>query len=110
MHTEPVTLQLALDVFLIALAAWFWPHCARPALVARRATPLAHRLVLGVTVLVIAGYTLSAAAKLVPIDGATVWWTTTIIGALWVLVVGLGYLQGYELLVRATGRVGPRSN
>ena len=96
-------LPVAIDILVVVLAAWFWPHCARPALTAQRATLLAHRIVLGLTVLTIATYAFAAAARMAQIDGATLWWTTTIIGAIWILVVGLGYLQRYELILRVTG-------
>lgn len=99
-----MALNLSLDIVVVALAAWFWPHCARPALTAQRAAPGAHWLVLGVTVLTVAAYALAAPAEIARIGGASRWWITTIIGALWIVVVGLGYLQNYALLRRATGK------
>jgi hypothetical protein len=99
--------QVSLNIVIVALAAWFWPHCARPALTAVRAAPAATWLVLGITILTVVVYTLGAAAEIARIGGAAKWWITTIIGVLWMLIVGLGYFQNYALLVRLTGKGSP---
>lgn len=99
-----MTLGLALNVFLIVATALFWLHCARPVLTARGASPLAHGVVLGITVLMIAAYGLAAAAEVVAqVDTVSVWAIGTVIWFVWLLVVGLGYLQGYGVLLRVTG-------
>jgi predicted ABC-type sugar transport system permease subunit len=103
--------RILLDIVIVALAAWFWPQCARPALTAARAAPAATWLVLGTTILTVVVYSLGAAAEIARIGGAARWWITTIIGVLWALIVGLGYFQKYALLLRLTGKGGPpRSN
>jgi hypothetical protein len=96
--------RLALDFFVIVLAAWFWPHCARPVLIANRASPAAHWLVLAVTVLMVAAHALDAVAEIAQVGYAIPSWSIAIVGGLWTLVVGLGYLQDYALLRRATER------
>jgi hypothetical protein len=98
-----MALRLSLDILGGLLAAWFWPHCAKPSLTALRAAPAAHRIVLGITVLTVVGFGLAAVADIARIYGGTRWWITLIVGALWILVVGLGYWQDYKLLRRATG-------
>jgi len=103
-----MVLSLAVEIVIVALAAWFWRDCARPALIARRASSLAYGLVLGVTVLTIVVHALVIAAEIAGIGGgAAQWWITLIVAALWISVVGLGYLQGYALLLRVTGRSHP---
>lgn len=102
-----MALQISVDILGCVLTAWFWPHCARPALTALRAAPVAHRLVLGVTVLTVIAYALAAIADIAGIYGAARWWVTLIVGALWFFIVGFGYLQNYKLLLRATGRNDP---
>jgi hypothetical protein len=97
-----MALSLALDILVVALSAWFWRDCARPALTAQRASPIAHWLVLGVTVLTIFAYALFAVDDLAQFLGPTRWWIALITGALWISVVGLGYLQNYALLLRLT--------
>ena len=107
MHTAAMAFRLALDVFVIVLAAWFWPHCARPSLTAKRASPVAHWLVLGVTVLMIAVYALSALTDIIDVRYPIPSWSIAIVGGLWTLVVGLGYFQDNTLLRRATERWSP---
>lgn len=95
--------RLVFDFLAIALAAWFWSHCAKPALVFERAAPAAQRIVLGSTVLLIGAWALDAGAEFVPVAYGIQFWVFAIAGVLWSLVVGLGYLQNYALLRRVTG-------
>jgi hypothetical protein len=105
-----MALRLSMDILGGLLTAWFWPHCARPALIALRAAPVAHWLVLGVTVLTVVAYALAAVADIAGFYGGARWWITLVVGGLWFLVVGLGYLQNYKLLLRATGKPPPTPN
>lgn len=96
-------LSLVLHVVVIALAAWFWPHCARPVLEARRAPAAAYWLVFGVTMLTVGVWATSAVAMLADLGSAeTRYWMRSIVGGAWILNVGLGYLQNYALLLRVT--------
>ena len=98
-------MQVVLYFMSIVLAWWFWPHCARPLLTARKAPAPAVGLVLGLTVLLIAASALSAVAVVAHLFSWPVWWATTIIGGLWIVVVGIGYEQKYVPLIRATRRL-----
>lgn len=100
-------LSLAVDILIVGLAAWFWPHCARPALTAQHASAVAHWLVLGVTVLTVITYSLFAVDDVTEVFRATRWWIYLITGGLWIAVVGLGYLQNYALLLRLTRKSTP---
>jgi hypothetical protein len=97
-------LDLTLYAVIAAGTVWFWLHCARPALTAHHAAPLAHSLVLGVTVLTAIFYALAAAAEVAQVGIAVPWPITTIVGVLWISVVGLGYIQDYAILRRFTKR------
>jgi hypothetical protein len=57
----------------------------------------------------IAAHAVAAVAEVAQIDGTALWWTTTITGAVWIVVVGLGYIQGYGVLLRATRPGRPHS-
>jgi hypothetical protein len=104
-----MVVNLAVDLFAIALTAWFWPHCAKPVLIYYRATPAAQWIVLGVSALQIAAYGFFAGAEFVPIAFQTRLWILGTTGGLWLLVVGAGYLQNYSLLRRVTGKREPPS-
>jgi hypothetical protein len=97
-------LAVALDIVIVGLVAWFWPHCARPALAARHASALAYGFVLGVSVLAVGVYALSAVAELAGTDLTVPLWLTAVAGGLWAVIVGLGYFQEYALLRRLTDR------
>jgi hypothetical protein len=102
-------LNLALNIVIVALAAWFWPHCARPALIAQRASPVAYWLVLGVTILLIGVHAVFAVAAIAQVDIPSRVWIDLISLLLYLSIVGLGYLQNYALLLRLTSRE-PRQN
>lgn len=102
-----MALSLVLDIVIVVLAAWFWPHCARPALTAERASAVAHSPVLGVTVLTVITYSLLAVDDVTQVFRATRWWVYLITGGLWIAVVGLGYLQNYAWLRRLTSNGTP---
>ena len=91
-------MSVLLDLVIVAGAAWFWPHCARPALETTGADPTTRRTVLGVTALTVVAFALAAFADLTAIGGTAVWWATTVVGAAWALIVGVGYLQNYAFL------------
>jgi hypothetical protein len=94
---------LALDVFIVAMTAWFWPHCAQPALARRRGSEVAQRIVLVATVLTIAAYATAVLISVAQIPVSGMWWVTTIIGVVWIVVVALGYFEGYRTLLYVTG-------
>lgn len=104
-------LSLAWKLFTIAAAALFWSHCARPTLRAQYASPLAHRVVLDTTILLMTTYTLELVSELAALElSVWIYGLFMLIWVTWILVVGLGYLQGYRFLIRATGERHPRSN
>lgn len=101
---------MALALFLVVSPAWFWSHCARPTLDAQQATPMAYRIVLGTTIMLMAASTFDLVGELAQLDlTAWLYGLFILIWASWVLIVGLGYLQGYRLLIRATDRRPRRS-
>jgi predicted membrane-bound spermidine synthase len=72
---------------------------------------LAHRIVFGTTILMMAAATLGLVSELAQIDlAAFLYGAFTVIWASWVLIVGLGYLHGYRLLIRATDQRSRRAN
>jgi hypothetical protein len=97
-----MALNLALYVGLILLAAWFWPHCAKPALIRQNANSLAYNLVLGVTVGTMLALAAASAAYLAGVEGSAKLWAAAIAATTYGLVVSLGYPR-YTVLLRLTG-------
>jgi hypothetical protein len=97
-----MALNLALYVGLILLAAWFWPHCAKPALIRQSANALAFKLVLGVTIGTIVVLAVASAAYLANVEGSAKLWAAAIVSTVYGLVVSLGYPR-YTVLLRLTG-------
>jgi len=100
-----MVLALAYYAFIVVGVAWFWLHCAEPELRYQRAGVRARRVVLGLTLLSIGVNAFDAVITASRLAVPGLWWVTTITGALWILVVGLGYLQRYRFLIQATGSV-----
>lgn len=94
---------LALAAFIVAMTAWFWSHCAQPALAQRRGSDVAQRIVLVVTVLMVAAYAAEVLITVAQIRVSGMWWITTIIGAVWIVVVAIGYVERYRTLLQLTG-------
>ena len=99
----------ALAVFFIVASGWFWPHCAEPMLRYVRAPTLARRIVLLVTVVAIIGQIVRIAALVFDVDAFAPFALVVVTGALWIVVVGLGYLTDYRWLVRVCRAVDGRS-
>ena len=96
---------IALALISASSAALFWSHCARPTLVARQASQSAHRIVLSTTIAMIAAATFGLVTDAANIDlAAWVYGVLVVIWASWVLIVGLGWFHGYQLLIRVTGQ------
>ena len=100
-----MVLTVILDALFVVTVGWFWLHCARPELEHHAASWLARGMVLGVTCLAMVVYGLDAVIRLVEPDLRGAWgWATTFAGALWIVVVAIGWWQSYRTLVRITGR------
>lgn len=94
---------LAVYALIVAGTAWYWPHCAQPALARGQGSALARRVVFAVTVLTIAAYATAIVSTIAQVRVPGMWWITTIVGAIWIVVVALGYFQDYRFLLRVTG-------
>ena len=92
-----------LGIATIVLAAWFWPHCARPCLDAAHARPAARRIVLAVTDLFVAAALIDVVARIALGPGRPTFWLFTSTGIVWALIVGAGFFTSYRWLIRATG-------
>ncbi len=89
--------------------AWFWPHCARPLLIAARARPPATTLVLVLTLVAVGVWSAGAVVRFIDHPSRILYWLEVASGVAWVLVVGVGYLTGYRNLVHATGGAAPEA-
>jgi hypothetical protein len=99
-----MALRVTLDILLIPVTAWFWSHCAEPALTFRDASRLAHRLVFVATLLMIAASGVAIAGEFAMVGRAVAYWISSVLWVVWVVVVGLGYFQDYRFLRQATRR------
>jgi hypothetical protein len=98
--------QVLFSLVVAVAAAWFWPFRARPGLFAVRARPAAHRLVLGLTVVLIVTELLRAGSAIVDIEQAATWTLSSLVALLWAIVVAFGH-PSYSLVLRATGGPDP---
>jgi hypothetical protein len=98
--------QVLFSLIVAVAAAWFWPFRARPGLIAVRARPAAHRLVLGLTVVLIVTELLRAGSAIVDIEQAATWTLSSLVALLWAIVVAFGH-PSYSLVLRATGGPDP---
>jgi hypothetical protein len=94
--------QVLFSLIVAVAAAWFWPFRARPGLIAVRARPAAHRLVLGLTVVLIVTELLRAGSAIVDIEQAATWMLSSLLALLWAIVVAFGH-PSYSLVLRLTG-------
>jgi len=93
---------VASATFVVPALIWFWPHCARPALTARRAGPLTFGLVGALNVWGMVAAIIQAVLAVTGIGATPILFFVAALP--WTLVVGLGYLfDEYGSLVRITG-------
>lgn len=90
-------------VALAAIGAWFWPHCARPSLVASGARPLALKLVLAVSVVYVAANVGVVVSQMTEVWEQAAWSLGQAASVAWILVVGVGYWTEFKLVIRLTG-------
>jgi hypothetical protein len=96
------TVQLMFDAVVIALVTWFWTRRARPTLIALNAEPLALRLGLLATVLVVVAMGVHAFALAMGQDGLAASAVRLLGGFVWLVIVGVGHPE-YRFLRHATG-------
>jgi hypothetical protein len=102
MDLSSTTVQLLFDAGVIVVATWFWARRARPTLIALNAEPLALRLGLLATVVLIVAMGVHATALVMGQDGLAPS-AVRLLGAFaWLLIVGVGHPQ-YRFLRYATG-------
>jgi hypothetical protein len=102
MDLSSTTVQLLFDAGVIVVATWFWARRARPTLIALNAEPLALRLGLLATVVLIVAMGVHAAALAMGQDGPAPSAVRLLGGFAWLLIVGVGHPQ-YRFLRYATG-------
>jgi len=96
------TVQLLFDAVVIAVVIWFWARRARPTLIVLRAEPLALRLGLLATVVLVVALGVHAIALAMDQDGLAVSAVRLIGGFAWLVIVGVGHPE-YRFLRYATG-------
>jgi len=96
------TVQLVFDAVVIAVVIWFWARRARPTLVALHAEPLALRLGLLATVVLVVAMCVHAIAIVMGQDGLAASAVRLLGGFAWLVIVGVGYPE-YRFLRHATG-------
>ena len=96
------TVQLLFDAVVIAAVIWFWARRARPTLIALHAEPLALRLGLLATVVLVVALGVHAIAIVIGQDGLAASAVRLLGGFAWLVIVGIGYPQ-YRFLRHATG-------
>ena len=96
------TVQLLFDAVVIAVVIWFWARRARPTLVALHAEPLALRLGLLATVVLVVAMGAHAITLATGQDGLAANAVRIIGGFAWLVIVGVGH-PGYRFLRYATG-------
>lgn len=95
----PTPLYVAGLVLISVGMAWFWTHCARPALRWMTAPPWAFRIILAITVAAAVAPLIRSVSVLTDELETVSYWLFGITGAMWIVVVGLGYPR-YRILVR----------
>ena len=96
------TVQLVFDVLVIVGATWFWARRARPNLIALHAEPLALRLGLLATVVLVVVMGVHAVALAMGQDGLAPSAARLLGGFAWLVIVGIGHPE-YRFLRYATG-------
>jgi hypothetical protein len=94
--------QVLFSLVVAVAAAWFWPFRARPGLIAVRARPAAHKLVLGLTVVLIAVELARIGLSILDVEQAATWTLASTMALLWAIVVAFGHPR-YSLALRLTG-------
>ena len=97
-----MTVQLLFDAVVIAVVTWFWARRARPMLIALHAEPLALRLGLLATVVLVVALGVHAFALAMGQDGIAASAVRLIGGFVWLVIVGVGHPE-YRFLRHATG-------
>ena len=89
----------------MGLTVWFWPHCAAPALRAFDARPVAYRIGLFISALLIVALGVAVIARLmhIPLLGTAF---LSVAGILWLGVVATTLWPRYSILVRLFARRG----
>jgi hypothetical protein len=95
--------DLGISLVGAALAAWFWPHCAKPALRMSDARPIAYPIGLGITALLIGAFAIGLVARLAHASPLGVM-IMIVTGALWMVVVGATLWPRYSILLRLFAR------
>jgi hypothetical protein len=103
------TARLLFDAVVIVVASWFWARRARPTLVALHAEPLALRLGLVATVVLVVAMSVHAIALAMGQDGLAPTAVQLLGGLVWLMVVGIGHPE-YRFLRHATGSRPPGSD
>ena len=96
------TVQLLFDAVVIVGATWFWARRARPTLIALHAEPLALRLGLLATVVLVVAMGVHAIALAMGQDGLAPSAVRLLGGFAWLVIVGIGHPE-YRFLRHATG-------
>jgi hypothetical protein len=96
------TVQLLFDAVVIAVVIWFWARRARPTLVALHAEPLALRLGLLATIVLVVAMSVHGIAIVLGQDGLAASAVRLLGGFAWLVIVGVGYPE-YRFLRHATG-------
>jgi hypothetical protein len=97
-----VVVQVLFSLFVAVAAAWFWPFRARPGLLALRARPAAHILVLGLTVLLIGIELVRIGSVIADVAQPATWTISSVAILLWAVIVAFGH-PGYSIVLRLTG-------
>jgi len=96
------TVQLLFDAVVIAVVIWFWARRSRPTLVALHAEPLALRLGLLATVVLVVAMGVHAIALVMGQDSLVTSAVRLVGGFAWLVIVGVGHPE-YRFLRYATG-------
>jgi hypothetical protein len=94
--------QVLFSLVVAVAASWFWPFRARPGLIAVRARPAAHKLVLGLTVVLVVVEIVRIGSSILDVEQGATWTLASTVALLWALVVAFGH-PNYSLVLRATG-------
>ena len=97
-----MVVQVLFSLFVAVAAAWFWLYRARSGLFAVRARPIAHLLVLGLTVLLVGVELIRIGSVIADVAQPATWTISSVAILLWAVIVAFGH-PGYSLVLRATG-------
>ena len=97
-----MAVQVLFSLFVAVAAAWFWVYRARSGLFAVRARPIAHLLVLGLTVLLIGIELIRIGSAIADVGQPGTWTISSVAILLWAVIVAFGH-PGYSIVLRLTG-------